>query len=69
MFPNNEIIADQSEQLNWDTCLTCPQKGKRIELASGKLGCQERPKKRREKMGQVIPSGGFCAVSGHFYSF
>lgn len=42
MCPNNEIIADQSEQLSWDTCLTCPQKGKRIELA-GKLGCQEWP--------------------------
>lgn len=68
MFLNNEIIADQSEQLSWNTCPTCTQKGKRTELVSGKLGCQERPKKRREKMGQVIPSEGFCAVSGHFHS-
>lgn len=44
MFPNNEIIADQSEQPSWNTCLTCPQKGKRIELVSGKLGCQKKPK-------------------------
>lgn len=28
MFPNNEIIADQSERLSWATCLTCPQQGR-----------------------------------------
>lgn len=44
MCPNNEIITDQSEQRSCDTCLTCPLKGKRIELVSGKLGYQEGPK-------------------------
>lgn len=38
MCPNNEIIMDQSERLSRDTCLTCPPKGKRIELASGEIG-------------------------------
>lgn len=40
MCPNNEIIADQSEQLSCDTCRTCPQKGKGTELVSGTLGYQ-----------------------------
>lgn len=48
MFPNNEIIAGQSEQLNWDTCLTVPRR-KENELVSGKLGCQERPKSDMRK--------------------
>lgn len=28
MFPNNEIISDQSEPHCWDTCMTCLQQGR-----------------------------------------
>lgn len=59
MFPNNEIIADQSELLSWDTCLTCPE-WEGNELVSGKLGCRKNVAKPSGKREQVMPSRGLC---------
>ena len=62
MFPNNEIIADQSEQLHWTTCLTCPHKGRK-GVREREIGVCGEAKKRCKKIRQVIPSEGFCAVA------
>ena len=62
MFPNNEIIADQSEQLHWNTCLTCGRKG-REGVREREIGVSGEARKRCEKMRQVISSEGFCAVA------
>ena len=61
MFPNNEIIADQSEQLHWNTCLTGGRKGRGVR--EREIGVSGEAKKRCEKMRQVISSEGFCAVA------
>ena len=62
MFPNNEIIADQSKQLHWTTCLTCPCKGRK-GVREREIGVSGEAKKRCKKMRQVILSEGFCAVA------
>ena len=62
MFPNNEIIADQSKQLHWTTCLTCPHK-ERKGVREREIGVSGEAKKRCKKMRQVILSEGFCAVA------